>query len=66
MGISELRIATLPRLLAVEVLLAEPEALRDDILETCLYLLRERLQGKPTMTTVPDPAGSAAIGGEAA
>jgi hypothetical protein len=45
-GISELRIATLPRLLAVEVLLAEPEALRDDILETCLYLLRERLQGK--------------------
>jgi hypothetical protein len=45
-GISELRIATLPRLLAVEVLLAEPEALRDDILESCLYLLRDRLQGK--------------------
>jgi hypothetical protein len=44
-GISELRIATLPRLLAVEVLLAEPEALRDDILESCLYLLRDRLRG---------------------
>jgi hypothetical protein len=26
------------RLLAVEVLLAEPEALRDDVLESCLYL----------------------------
>jgi hypothetical protein len=45
-GISELRIATLPRLLAVEVLLAEPEALRDDVLEACLYILRDRLQGK--------------------
>jgi hypothetical protein len=34
------------RLLAVEVLLAEPEMLSDDVLETCLYLLRDRLQGK--------------------
>ncbi len=33
------------RLLAVEVLLAEPEALADDVLESCLYLLRDRLQG---------------------
>ena len=33
------------RLLAVEVLLAEAEALADDILESCLYLLRDRLQG---------------------
>ena len=32
------------RLLAVEVLLADPEALHDDVLESCLYLLRERLQ----------------------
>jgi len=32
------------KLLAVEILLAEPESLRDDVLETCLYLLRERLQ----------------------
>jgi hypothetical protein len=42
-------IARLPagaaRLLAVEVLLAEPEALQDDVLESCLYLLRERLKG---------------------
>jgi hypothetical protein len=45
-GIGELRIATLPRLLAVEVLLAEPEALQDDTLESCLYLLRDRLRGK--------------------
>jgi hypothetical protein len=34
------------RLLAVEVLLAEPEALADDVLESCLYILRERLQGQ--------------------
>ena len=42
-------ITTLPakaaRLLATEVLLADPEALRDDVLESCLYLLRDRLQG---------------------
>lgn len=30
-------------LLAVEILLAEPEALGDDVLEACLYILRERL-----------------------
>ena len=34
------------RLLAVEVLLAEPEALGDDVLETCLYILRDWLQDK--------------------
>lgn len=32
-------------LLAAEVLLADPEALGDDVLESCLYLLRDRLQG---------------------
>lgn len=41
-------IATLPanaaRMLAVEILLADPEALQDDVLESCLYLLRERLR----------------------
>jgi hypothetical protein len=41
-------ISTLPakaaQLLAVEILLADPEALDDDVLESCLYLLRERLQ----------------------
>src|SRR6185437_9751265 len=40
-------IRTLPpkaaRLLAVEVLLADPESLADDVLESCLYILRERL-----------------------
>lgn len=45
MGISRPGIAVLPRLLAVEVLLAEPEALLDDVLESCLYLLRDRLNG---------------------
>jgi hypothetical protein len=38
--------AALPRLLAVEVLLADPETLRDDVLESCLYLLRDRLAGE--------------------
>lgn len=33
------------RLLAVEVLLADPEALQDDVLESALYLLRDRLTG---------------------
>jgi hypothetical protein len=41
-------IATLPRnaarMLAVEILLADPESLGDDILESCLYILRERLR----------------------
>ena len=45
MGNSQLGIATLPRLLAVEVLLSEPEALDDDVLETCLYMLRDKLTG---------------------
>lgn len=31
------------RLLAVEVLLADAEVLADDVLESCLYLLRERI-----------------------
>lgn len=47
----QLGIVTLPRLLAVEVLLAEPEALEDDVLETCLYILRDRLQGTNEMET---------------
>jgi hypothetical protein len=45
MGTSQLGITILPRLLAVEVLLAEPEALHDDCLESCLYMLRDRLRG---------------------
>jgi len=32
-------------MLAVETLLADPEALGDDVLESCLYLLREKLRG---------------------
>ena len=32
------------KLLAVEILLAEPESLADDVLESSLYLLRERLR----------------------
>jgi hypothetical protein len=32
------------RLLAAEVLLADPESLGDDVLESCLYILRDRLQ----------------------
>lgn len=40
-------IRTLPpkaaKLAAVEILLSDPESLHDDVLEGCLYLLRERL-----------------------
>jgi hypothetical protein len=36
---------TKARLQAVEVLLADPEALRNDALETDLYLLRDQLTG---------------------
>jgi len=42
-------VAALPgdaaRMLAVEILLAEPECLDDDVLESCLYILREKLRG---------------------
>jgi hypothetical protein len=31
------------KLLAVEILLANPVSLGDDVLESCLYLLRDRL-----------------------
>jgi hypothetical protein len=44
---STTEIAALPaaaRMLAVEILLADPEALGDDVLESCLYLLREKLR----------------------
>lgn len=58
MGISQLGIAILPRLLAVEVLLVEPEALQDDVLESCLYILRDRLKGAggwPRTASYPGP-----------
>jgi len=32
------------RMMAVEILLANPEALGDDVLESCLYILREKLR----------------------
>jgi len=34
---------TVARMMAVEILLAEPEALGDDVLESCLYI-REKLR----------------------
>lgn len=41
-------IASLPpnaaRMVALEILLADPEALGDDVLESCLYILREKLR----------------------
>jgi hypothetical protein len=32
------------RMMAVEILLAAPESLGDDVLESCLYILREKLR----------------------
>jgi hypothetical protein len=29
---------------AVEILLSDPDALQDDVLESCLYILREKLR----------------------
>jgi hypothetical protein len=51
---------TRARLLAVEVLLADPEALGNDALETDLYLLRDQLTdaaGEPARGKVPLLAG---------
>jgi hypothetical protein len=36
--------ANAARMAAVEILLADPDALADDLLESCLYILRERLR----------------------
>ena len=36
---------TAARMIAIEILLANPESLHDDVLESCLYILRERLRG---------------------
>jgi hypothetical protein len=48
------RVITLParaaRLLAVEVLLADPESLGNDALEGDLYILRDQLRGAGTET----------------
>lgn len=48
-------VVTLPahtaRLLAVEVLLADPEALANDALEGDLYILRDQLRGAQTPDT---------------
>jgi hypothetical protein len=54
MGSSQLT-SDLPRKLAVEVLLADPETLGDDVLETCLYILRDRLHGTHEMD-IGEPA----------
>jgi hypothetical protein len=41
-------IASLPanaaKMVAIEILLADPDALDDDLLESCLYILREKLR----------------------
>jgi hypothetical protein len=36
--------ASAARMAAIEVLLADPDALDDDLLESCLYVLREKLR----------------------
>jgi hypothetical protein len=36
--------ASTARMVAVEILLADPEALGDDVLEAALYILREKLR----------------------
>ena len=36
--------ANAAKMAAIEVLLADPESLGDDVLESCLYILREKLR----------------------
>jgi hypothetical protein len=36
--------ANAAKMIAIEVLLADPESLGDDVLESCLYILREKLR----------------------
>lgn len=36
--------ASAARMAAVEILLADPDALDDDLLESCLYVFREKLR----------------------
>ena len=50
------RPASAARMAAVEILLAAPEALGDDVLEACLYVLREKLRA-----SLP-PGASSGIG----
>jgi hypothetical protein len=38
------------KLLAVDILLAAPQSLGDDVLESCLYLLRDKLRAAPAGT----------------
>jgi hypothetical protein len=44
------------RTLAVEILLSDPLWLRDDVLESSLYLLRDRLAEAPGQAPDPGPA----------
>jgi hypothetical protein len=43
-------IRTLPpkaaKMVAVEILLTDPESLGDDVMESCLYILKEKLQAE--------------------
>jgi hypothetical protein len=52
--------AAAARMLAVEILLADPEALDDDVLESCLYLFREKLRTGAGLDMAS--SGKAAVG----
>lgn len=56
---------TAARALAVEILLSDPEWLADDVLESCLYLLRERLQEESAPAELPGQGyGGRVLGGQ--
>jgi hypothetical protein len=58
-------IASLPpraaKMVAIEILLADPESLGDDILESCLYILRDKLTAETGSAgaSVPEDAAPA-------
>jgi hypothetical protein len=47
---------TAAKMVAVEILLADPESLGDDVLEGCLYILRERLRAQVVRHWTEKPA----------
>ena len=58
-------IASLPpraaKMVAIEILLADPESLGDDVLESCLYVLRDKLTAETGSAgaSVPEDAAPA-------
>lgn len=49
------------KIVAIEILLADPESLGDDILESCLYVLRDRLTAEAGSADASVPEDAAPV-----